>query len=90
MNDKGKLDADCALYYTGETICVGDRIRTYGPNDAVCFGNVLMVFRSGDADPRAKDWNMEDGGVLVELDRGDLMGFPLADEELFLVSRKEI
>ena len=50
----------------------------------------LPHFLPGNNDPDAKNWNMENGGIMIEFDAGGWVGYGPADEELFFVARGEL
>ena len=74
-------------YLTGEEIHVGDIVETYGNGDKMQRGRIIKHFLPETKDPEAKDWYMQNGGILIEFDRDGLVGYGPADEELFFVSR---
>ncbi|MCR5750897.1 MAG: hypothetical protein K6G91_02945 [Kiritimatiellae bacterium] len=76
-------------YFSGEEIHVGDVVETYGTGNVKRRGRVIKHFLPGDDDPDAKNWNMEHGGMMIEFDRGEWVGYGPADEELFFVARDD-
>jgi len=74
-------------YFSGEEIRIGDIVQSYGKNEKLCRGRIIKHFLPGTKDPEAKDWDMQNGGMLIEFDDGGLVGYGPADEELFFVSR---
>ena len=74
-------------YLTGEEIHVGDIVETYGNGGKMQRGRILKHFLPETKDPEAKDWYMQDGGILIDFDEDGLVGYGPADEELFFVSR---
>jgi len=74
-------------YFSGEEIRIGDVVQSYGKNEELCRGRIIKHFLPGTKDPEAKDWDMENGGILIEFDGDGLVGYGPADEELFFVSR---
>ena len=74
-------------YLTGEEIHVGDIVETYGNGGEMQRGRILKHFQPETKDPEAKDWHMENGGILIDFDGSGLVGYGPADDELFFVSR---
>ena len=74
-------------YLTGEEIHVGDIVETYGNGGKMQRGRIVKHFLPETKDPEAKDWYMQNGGMLIEFDGDGLVGYGPADEELFFVSR---
>lgn len=74
-------------YLSGEEIHVGDIVETYGNGGKMQRGRIIKHFLPETKDPEAKDWDMQNGGMLIEFDDGGLVGYGPADEELFFVSR---
>ena len=74
-------------YLSGERIHVGDIVETYGNGGKMQRGRIIKHFLPETKDPEAKDWGMQNGGMLIEFDDGGLVGYGPADEELFFVSR---
>ncbi len=77
-------------YFSGEEICVGDVVETYGTDNEKHRGRVIKHFLPDNDNPDAKNWNMENGGLMIEFDGGEWVGYGPADEELFFVARGEL
>ena len=77
-------------YSTGEEIHVGDVVETYGTDNEKHRGRIIKHFLPGNNDPDAKNWNMENGGIMIEFDAEGWVGYGSADEELFFVARGEL
>ena len=82
-NDNGRYDR----YLTGERICLGDRVAMRACGNTFETGRIVKHFCPGNEDPDAKNWGMEDGGIMIESDQGGWIGYGPADEELLLLSR---
>ena len=74
-------------YLSGVEIRIGDIVETYWNGGKIQRGRILKHFLPETKDPEAKDWHMEDGGILIDFDEDGLVGYGPADEELFFVSR---
>lgn len=74
-------------YLSGEEIRIGDIVETYGNGGKMQQGRILKHFLPETKDSEAKDWHMENGGILIDFDEDGLVGYGPADEELFFVSR---
>ena len=74
-------------YLSGEEIRIGDIVETYGSGGKMQRGRILKHFLPETKDPEAKDWHMENGGILIDFDEDGLVGYGPADEELFFMSR---
>lgn len=72
-------------YLTGEDIRVGDVVETYWGNGKIR-GRIVKHFLPCCNDPDARNWNMEDGGIMIEFEDGSWIGYGPADDELFFVS----
>lgn len=74
-------------YLSGEEIHIGDIVETYGNGGKMQRGRILKHFLPETKNPEAKDWHMENGGILIDFEEDGLVGYGPADEELFFVSR---
>lgn len=74
-------------YVTGETIQLGDRVAMRGSGEKLQTGRVVKLFQPGNVDIDAANWGMENGGIMIECDQGEWIGYGPADEELFFLSR---
>ena len=74
-------------YLSGEEIRIGDIVETYGCEGKMQRGRIIKHFLPETRDPEAKDWYMQDGGILIEFGEDELVSYGPADEELFFVSR---
>ena len=74
-------------YLTGERICLGDRVAMRFCGNTFQTGRIVKLFQPSNSDEDAKNWGMEQGGIMIECDDGGWIGYGPADEELFFLSR---
>ena len=74
-------------YLSGEEIRIGDIVETYGCGGKMQRGRIIKHFLPETKDPEARDWCMQDGGILIDFGEDRLVGYGPADEDLFFVSR---
>lgn len=72
-------------YVTGEEIMLGDVVR-FGDGGEHEW-RIIRHFLPGCPDPDARNWNMELGGIMIELGDDQWIGYGPADEELMFISR---
>jgi hypothetical protein len=73
------------LYHTGETIIVGDKVRLWEG----CYGVVVCSLDTGifSSEYAAEEWEYLKSGILVASDKGGLIHYLKADEDLELIER---
>lgn len=74
-------------YVTDEEIKVGDVVIYCYGDGSKQKGRRVKHFLPGCSDPDARNWNMEFGGIMIELDDGQWIGYGAADEDLEFLSR---